>query len=63
LAFDSFLELEPADQESALLVAAERSGRAPHLLEKDVWAVWTLNALFRSKFGRHLVFKRVTSLS
>lgn len=44
-------------------VAADRSGRPVHLLEKDVWVVWALDALFAAPFGNHLVFKRGTSLS
>ncbi len=44
-------------------MAAARSGRPPHLLEKDVWVVWALNVLFRAPFGKHLVFKGGTSLS
>lgn len=34
-----------------------------HLLEKDVWVVWALEALFAAPFGSHLVFKGGTSLS
>ena len=34
-----------------------------HLLEKDIWVVWTLRALFGAPFGTHLVFKGGTSLS
>jgi hypothetical protein len=33
------------------------------LLEKDVWVVWAVNALFSLRFGEHLVFKGGTSLS
>jgi len=44
-------------------VAATASGRPVHLLEKDIWVVWTLDALFSSDFGKHLVFKGGTSLS
>ncbi|WP_420493414.1 hypothetical protein [Rhizobium etli] len=36
---------------------------AIHLLEKDVCVVCTLQALFSSKLGEHLVFKGGTSLS
>ncbi len=60
---DAFFALSPADRRDALEVAAGRSGRAVHLLEKDVWVVWTLNALFESDFADHLVFKGGTSLS
>lgn len=44
-------------------VAADRSGRPVHLLEKDVWVVWSLETLFAASFGGHLVFKGGTSLS
>ena len=60
---DAFFALSPADRRDALEVAAARSGRAVHLLEKDVWVVWALNALFESDFADHLVFKGGTSLS
>ena len=46
-----------------LSVAADRSGRPAHLLEKDVWVVWALATLFGSALGEHLVFKGGTSLS
>ena len=60
---DGFLALSPADRRDALEVAAARSGRAVHLLEKDVWVVWTLSVLFESDFADDLVFKGGTSLS
>ena len=44
-------------------MAADRSGRPVHLLEKDVWAVWTLEALYAAPFSRQLVFNGGTSLS
>ena len=44
-------------------VAADRSGRPAHLLEKDVWVVWALATLYGSPLGEHLVFKGGTSLS
>ncbi len=58
-----FLRLPDDDRREALNFAAARSGRAPHLLEKDVWVVWALDSLFRAPFGKHLVFKGGTSLS
>ena len=58
-----FLQLTPDDRREALAVAAARSGRPPHLLEKDVWVVWALDVLFQAPFGKHLVFKGGTSLS
>ena len=58
-----FLQLPREDQREALLVAAERSGRPLHLLEKDVWVVWALRHLFTGPHAQHLVFKGGTSLS
>jgi hypothetical protein len=60
---EAFLHLSQQDQLEVLNVGASRSGRPVHLLEKDVWVVWTLAALFESTFGKHLVFKGGTSLS
>jgi hypothetical protein len=60
---DAFLELPVADRREALSVAADRSGRPAHLLEKDVWVVWALATLYASALGEHLVFKGGTSLS
>jgi predicted nucleotidyltransferase component of viral defense system len=54
---ENFFALSPADRKDALAVAASRSGRPAHILEKDAWVVWTLSALFRSPFAQHLVFK------
>jgi hypothetical protein len=52
-----------AERREALLVAAERSARPPHLLEKDIWVVWALRHLFTGAQAEHLVFKGGTSLS
>jgi hypothetical protein len=60
---DAFLHLPVEDRREALSVAADRSGRPAHLLEKDVWVVWALAALYGSPLGEHLVFKGGTSLS
>jgi hypothetical protein len=60
---DRFLNLSNVEREEALGVAASNSGRPAHLLEKDVWVVWCLSALFASPLGEHLVFKGGTSLS
>ena len=60
---DDFLKLSVEDRREALSVAADRSGRPAHLLEKDVWVVWALAALYGSPLGEHLVFKGGTSLS
>jgi hypothetical protein len=60
---DAFLHLPAEDRREALSVAADRSGRPAHLLEKDVWVVWTLATLYGTPLGEHLVFKGGTSLS
>jgi hypothetical protein len=44
--------------------ARDQTGRPAHLLEKDVWVVWTLRALFASPpLSTDLTFKGGTSLS
>lgn len=60
---DAFLQLSTQDRRDALGVAADRSGRPTHLLEKDVWVVWALATLYAAPLGEHLVFKGGTSLS
>jgi hypothetical protein len=60
---EAFLRLSRDDQIEALNVVATQSGRPPHILEKDVWVVWTLQALFSSPSAGSLVFKGGTSLS
>ena len=58
-----YFALPPDEKREALAYAAAESGRPLHLLQKDVWVVWTLRELFRSPFAEHLVFKGGTSLS
>ena len=58
-----FFELSADDRLEALVQAANASGRPPHLLEKDVWVVWSLQHLFATPYAQHLVFKGGTSLS
>lgn len=60
---EDFFTLSAEDRREALRVAADRSGRPLHLLEKDIWVVWALQTLFGSALGEHLVFKGGTSLS
>lgn len=60
---ETFLDLSSKDRIEALGVAATKSGRPLHLLEKDVWVVWALAELFGSQFANNLVFKGGTSLS
>jgi hypothetical protein len=60
---ESYLKLSGEDRLEALGVAATESGRPTYLLEKDIWVVWALEAVFGSSLGEHLVFKGGTSLS
>lgn len=60
---ESWFELSSADQSEVLEVAAGRSGRPAHLLEKDIWVVWALVAIYNSPLGDTLTFKGGTSLS
>jgi hypothetical protein len=60
---DEYFSLSPQDRADALNLAADRSGRPAELLEKDVWVVSVLKALFNSPPGAHLTFKGGTSLS
>lgn len=60
---ESFLALSRDDQREVLEVAREKTDRPTHLLEKDVWVVWTLGALFNSPLAADLTFKGGTSLS
>ena len=58
-----FFQLSTAERLEALDVAANTSGLLPHLLEKDIWVVWSLRHLFAGPYADHLVFKGGTSLS
>jgi len=60
---EHFMRLPVGDRQEALAVAAAATGRPIHLLEKDVWVVWSLEILFGTSFAEHLVFKGGTSLS
>lgn len=42
---ESWFKLGRSDQGEALEVAASALGRPAHLLEKDIWVVWTLERL------------------
>lgn len=58
-----FFQLSVAERLDALNAAADTSGLLPHLLEKDIWVVWSLQHLFAGPYAEHLVFKGGTSLS
>ena len=58
-----FQSLSADDRRYALRSAEGLSGRPAHLLEKDLWIVQVLHALYAAPFGRELVFKGGTSLA
>ena len=60
---ESWFALSRADQAEALNVAAGRTGRPAHLLEKDIWVVWALSAIYASPLADKLTFKGGTLLS
>ena len=60
---DSFLGLHVDARRRALELAETKSGFAAHLLEKDIWVVWSLETLYASPFAGALSFKGGTSLS
>ena len=51
-----FFQLSAAERLEALDLAANASGLLPHLLEKDIWVVWSLRHLFAGPYAEHLVF-------
>jgi len=52
-----FFDLSTTERLEALNLAANISGYLPHLLEKDIWVVWSLHHLFTGPCADHLVFK------
>lgn len=60
---EAWASLSRQDQAEALEVAAAQMGRPPHLLEKDIWVVWALSAIYESTLANTLTFKGGTSLS
>ncbi len=60
---ECFFDLSKADQREVLEHGRAETGRPAHLLEKDIWVVWTLGALFDSPLATDLTFKGGTSLS
>jgi len=61
---EPFLSLTLAERREVLEAAFDRDlTRSAALLEKDVWVVWILQALFAGPFADDLVFKGGTSLS
>lgn len=59
----SYIDLEPTAKAAALVVAANATGKAARILEKDFWVCWCLHRLFTATDLPALVFKGGTSLS
>ena len=55
---ESFLRLSPDKQPEVLEIVREKTQCPMLLLEKEVWVVWTLGALFDSALATALTFKR-----
>ncbi|MBP6104852.1 MAG: nucleotidyl transferase AbiEii/AbiGii toxin family protein [Gammaproteobacteria bacterium] len=60
---ESWFGLNTADQSEALEIGSAKTGRPAHLLEKDIWIVWVLSAIYNSTLSENLTFKGGTSLS
>ena len=60
---EAFLRLSQDDQREVLEIVREKTQRPTLLLEKDVWVVWALDAIFDSALADDLTFKGGTSLS
>lgn len=60
---ETWFSLSNSDKTEALELASDRSGRPAHLIEKDIWVVWALGAIYKSKVANKLTFKGGTSLS
>jgi predicted nucleotidyltransferase component of viral defense system len=60
---DRFLQLPETDRKAILDKAAQKLGKSPNLLEKDVWVCWTLEKLGNMPEVPSLAFKGGTSLS
>lgn len=53
---EQFLTLKSKDRAEILEIAASKTGRPAHLLEKDIWVVRVLSVLFKSAVAQHKSF-------
>lgn len=51
---ESWFSLSAQDQVEALEFQAGQNGRPAHLLEKDIWVVWSLSAIYESTLADKL---------
>jgi len=59
----NWLKHTPERQQELLALASSRSGLPAGAIEKDWWVTLALNAIFKTPWADHLVFKGGTSLS
>ena len=58
---EAYLSLEAKEQGEILRVGADRSGRPPAILEKDIWLCWVLQVIFSIPDHHPMAFKGGTS--
>lgn len=51
-----WFDLSSTDRGDVLDLAADQTGRAVHLLEKDIWVVWVLSAIYGSDLADDVTF-------
>jgi len=59
---ETFFSLNDTERARILGMGRRKLGREPHILEKDIWVVGALAALYSSQFANILTFKGCTSL-
>jgi len=59
---ERYFSLAPEKQIELLKTGSDQYKRLEHILEKDIWIVWTLEALFNSGLKDDITFKGGTSL-
>ena len=58
MAPEPFFGIAANDRADALQVAAAQSGRPVHVLEKDVWVVWTFRALLLPRPEERVIMRK-----
>ena len=60
---EEWFKLSEEDRKIVINQVSSKAGLLPAAIEKDWWVMITLNAIYRSEYAKHLVFKGGTSLS
>lgn len=58
-----WFELSEEDRKLIIQQTSSQTRLSPTAVEKDFWVMIALNAIFKTKYAPHLVFKGGTSLS